>query len=206
LATLPGALNWLFVPGCEVWIPDIILNEVLRNPGEGRDQRIGHRAEVAGWAQANRYRIKRLETRIGKRYDAEMQSYETSMDLWWRPGSPVGLEPLRPEWTDRGDESVWIGVNMADDALATGESVALTDDRNVRAAIEARGRQKKSASIDLMGTQTFIQWMARDFAVKDALTAWNAIQLAREGKVLAFNPDIDEQVGEADDPVYIRLP
>jgi hypothetical protein len=207
LATVPGALDWLFVPGCEVWIPDIILDEVLRNPGEGRDQRIEHRAEVAGWVQGNRYRIKRLETRIGKRYDAEMRSYDNAMDLWRRAGSPAGLEPLRPDWKDRGDQSVWVGVNIANDALATGESViALADDHNVRAAIEARGRQKRTASIDLMGTQTFIQWMAGDFAVEEALTAWDAIEIAREGKVPTFNSDSDNPDGGADDPVYIRVP
>jgi hypothetical protein len=121
-----------------------------------------------------------------------MQSFENAMDLWRRAGSPAGLEPLRPDWKDRGDQSVWVGVNIANDALATGESViALADDHVVRAAIEARGRQKKTASIDLMGTQTFIQWMAGDFAVEEALTAWDAIEMAREGKVPTFNFDSD---------------
>ncbi len=67
---MPGALNWLFVPGCEV--SDIILGDVLRNPGEGKDPRIEHCAEVTDWAQANRYRVKQKETRIGRRYAAEM--------------------------------------------------------------------------------------------------------------------------------------
>ena len=177
-------MDWLFLPGCEIWIPDIILDEVLRNPGEEKDQRIEHRAEVAGWVQGNRHRIKRLATRIGERYDAEMQSYKNAMDLWRQAGSPARLEPLRPEWKDRGEQSVWVGVNIANDALATGESViALADDHNVRAAIEAEARQKKKASIDLMSTQTLIQWMAEDFAVAEALTAWYAIEIAREGKV-----------------------
>ena len=207
LATVPGALDWLFLPGCEIWIPDIILDEVLRNPGEEKDQRIEHRAEVAGWVQGNRHRIKRLATRIGERYDAEMQSYKNAMDLWWQAGSPARLEPLRPEWKDRGEQSVWVGVNIPNDALATGESViALADDHNVRAAIEARARQKKRASIDLMSTQTLILWMAEDFAVAEALTAWYAIEIAREGKVPTFNPDSDNPDGGADDPVYIRVP
>jgi hypothetical protein len=207
LATVPGALDWLFVPGCEVWIHDIILDEVLRNPGEGKDQRVEHRAEVAGWVRRNRYRIKRLETRIGKRYAAEMRSHENAMELWRRAGSPPDLEPLRPEWKDRGDRSAWVGVNIANDALATGEAVlALADDHNVRAAIEAGGRQKKKASINLMGTQTFIQWMAGNFAVEAALTAWDAIETAREGKVPTFNHGSDDQEDGADDPIYIRVP
>ena len=207
LGTVPGALNWLFVPGCEVWIPDIILDEVLRDPGEGKDQRIGHRAEISFWLQSNRYRIRRLETRIGRRYAAEMWSYENAMDLWRLAGSPGDREPLHPEWKDRGDHSVWIGVNIASDALAAGEAViALADDRDVRAAIEARARQKKAAAIDLMGTQTFIQWMAEDFAVEAALTAWDAIAAAREGKVPVFNAESGDPDDGTGDPVYIRVP
>jgi hypothetical protein len=205
LATIPGALDWLFVPGCEVWIPDIIRDEVIRDPGEGRDQRIEHRAELADWFQQNSYRIKKLTTRIGTQYGREMLGYERSMELWRRAGSPPELAPVRPDWKDRGDQSVWVGVNIANDALATGECViALADDHNVRAAIEARGRQKKKASIDVMGTQVFIQWMVDDFGVEAALTAWETIKEAREGKVPAF--DIGDQDGEAEDPVYVRIP
>ncbi len=205
LATVPGALDWLFVPGCEVWIPDLIRDEVIRYPGDGKDQRIEHRAELADWFQKNGYRIKKLTTRIGAQYALEMLGYEHSMELWRRAGSPPELAPVRPDWRDRGDQSVWVGVNIANDALATGECViALADDRNVRAAIEARGRQKKKASIDLMGTQVFIEWMANDFGVDAALTAWETIRIAREGKVPTFG--IGDQDGEAEDPACIRVP
>jgi hypothetical protein len=202
LATIPGALDWLFAPGCQVWVPDIILDEALRDPGEGKDQRIEHRAEIADWLQKNRYRIKRLETRIGIRYAAEMRNYRNALALWERAGSPAELEPDPPEWRDRGDESVWFGVNIANEALATGECViALADDSNVRAAIEARGRQRKKAAIDLMGTQTFIEWMAEDFAISEALDAWDTVARAREGKVPTYDGE-----GDPVEPVYIRVP
>jgi hypothetical protein len=183
-------------------MPDIILDEALRDPGEGKDQRFEHRAEIADWLQTNRYRIKRLETRIGRRYAAETRNYQNALALWERAGSPTELEPEPPEWRDRGDESVWVGVNIANEALATGECViALADDNNVRAAIEARGRQRKKASINLMGTQTFIEWMAEDFTISEALTAWDTIERARAGKVPTYD-DADDP----EDPVYIRLP
>lgn len=168
-------------------MPDIILDEALRDPGDGKDQRIEHRAEISEWLKKNRYRIKRLETRIGVRYAAEMRNYQTAMTLWERAGSPAELEPVQPEWRDRGDESVWVGVNIANEVLATGECVlALADDSNVRAAIEARGRQRKRAAIDLMGTQTFIEWMAEDFSIPEALNAWDAVARAREGQVPTY--------------------
>ncbi len=44
---------------------------------------------------------------------------------------------------------------IAEAVLATGECViALADDDNVKAALEARGRQK----IKVMDTRTFIEW------------------------------------------------
>lgn len=202
LATVSGALDWLFTPGCQVWIPDIILDEALRDPGEGKDQRIENRAEIADWMRTNRYRIKRLETRIGVRYAAEMRGYQNAVELWKLAGSPANREPEAPDWSDRGDESVWVGVNIAHEALATGESViAVVDDHNVRAAIEARGRQRKRAAIDLMGTQTFIEWMTEDFGISEAITAWDTITQAREGKVPTYDGE-DDPV----DPVYIRVP
>ncbi|QXZ80886.1 MULTISPECIES: hypothetical protein [unclassified Rhizobium] len=33
------ALNWLFEPGCEVMITDMVTAEAIREPGEGWDQR-----------------------------------------------------------------------------------------------------------------------------------------------------------------------
>jgi hypothetical protein len=60
------------VPGSMLGAPGVSLPVLNDN---GLPLGLQHRAEAAGWAQGNRYRIKRLETRIGKRYDAEMQSY-----------------------------------------------------------------------------------------------------------------------------------
>jgi len=69
LATIPGALDWLFAPGCQVWMSDIIHDDVL------------HCDEIADWLQTNRYRIKRLETRIGRRYAAETRNYQNALAL-----------------------------------------------------------------------------------------------------------------------------
>jgi hypothetical protein len=198
LGTISGALDWLFVPGCEIWLPDIIIDEV----GEGHDQCIRHRAEIAGWIERNRDRIKRLTTRIGAKYRREMSQYEQASRLWEMAGRPVGLEPEKPDWRDRGDESVWIAVRLANSAIDTlGECIiVLADDGEIRDAIQVRGRRQPRASISLMGTQTFIAWLAQDFGVKAAESAWMTIEAAREKKV----PDQDEF--GPDDPIFIRVP
>jgi hypothetical protein len=201
LADVPHGLDWLFVPGARVWLTDIIVDEVTRDPGEGQDQRIEHRTEIGDWIRRNRLRIKRLETRIGRRYAAEMAAWENAVELWRRAGRPAGMEPQRPDRSDLGDRSIWHGVNSAQAAIAEGEAViVLADDSDVRAAVEAKARQQKKASIDLMGTQTFIEWLVEDFAVPGADTAWQTIAEARQGAVPTYGEEGDT------DPVYIRTP
>jgi hypothetical protein len=215
LGTVPGALDWLFVPNCEVWLADIVMDEVLRDPGEERDRRIDHRAEIAEWISHNRHRIKRLRTLIGDRYAEEMRQYEQARTVWEMAGRPAGLEPRKPDWQDRGDEGVWVAVRMANAAVGLGECViALADDGEVRDAIVLRGRRQRQASINLMGTQTFIRWMAEDFGIEAAETAWQAIARAREDKVPHVRRDSSQTSEDSDDPedlepgdpVYIRVP
>jgi len=202
LGTVPGALDWIFVPKCEVWIPDIILDEILRDPGAGTDARIEHRAEIAGWLRRNKYRIKRLKTRIGERYRAQTREYASTCKLWELAGRPKGMQPKRPDWRGRGDESVWIAVRTANASIDTvvGSTLALVDDGEIRDAIEVKGRRQLAAAIDLMGTQTFIRWMAEDFGIKAAATAWETIAAARQNKV----PPASGGRTVAD-PVYISV-
>jgi hypothetical protein len=202
LGTVPGALDWIFVPKCEVWIPDIVADEILRDPGAGNDSRIEHRAEIAGWLTRNKYRIKRMKTRIGERYRTESNEYARACKVWELAGRPKGMQPKRPAWRDRGDESVWIAVRTANASIDTiaSSTIALVDDGELRDAIEVKGRRLQAAAIDLMGTQTFIRWMAEDFAIEEAATAWETIAAARQNKV----PPASGGQGVAD-PVYIRV-
>jgi hypothetical protein len=68
--------------------------------------------------------------------------------------------------------------------------IALVDDGRVRAAIKALN----NVDIDLMGTETYLHWLAERFQVKEAETAWMAIRMAADDKVPA---ELDE------DPVHI---
>jgi hypothetical protein len=175
------ALNWLFEPGCEVWITDLVVEEATREPGEGRDQRRGTRSYIAGWIETNRHRLNVLATPEGERYHRDME-------VWQLAGSP---ERLRPTWKDRGEASLLQGVQTIKAALKHGEAiVALVDDRDARDAIKA-----VRADINMMGTQTFIEWMSEDFGIAEAETAWTAILIATGNTA---------DPGEDEDPVYIR--
>lgn len=91
-----GALDWLLVPGCDVLITDIVLEEATRDPGPDRDSRKDSRRHILEWFKANRHRLSVLPTAEGERYRREME-------LWQRAGMPPDL---RPDWSDRGERSV----------------------------------------------------------------------------------------------------
>ncbi|WP_245408781.1 hypothetical protein [Rhizobium wuzhouense] len=175
------ALDWFFVPGCDVTITDMVIAEATREPGEGRDQRRASRAYVTRWLNENRSRITVLETAEGRRYQREMQ-------LWEKAGRPPDLHP---DWSDRGERSVLSVVQDLKSALLQDEEIiVIMDDRDGRDAVRA-----VRADIALMGTRTFIRWMEEDFGIAAAATAWHSIRLAT-------GDNADE--GDDNDPVYIR--
>ncbi|RST87911.1 hypothetical protein EJC49_03235 [Aquibium carbonis] len=176
-----GALDWLFLPGCPVMITDMVVTEVLREPGEGKDQRRGARDDIRAWMDRNRDRLTILVTPEGVRYEREMK-------LWELASKP---EFLMPSWSDRGERSLLSAVQDLKQALARGEEiVVIVDDRDARDAVRA-----VRADLTMMGTRTFIRWMDEDFGAPGADTAWHAIRIATARKA-------DD--GDPEDPVFIR--
>ncbi|MDB5553848.1 MAG: hypothetical protein JWL86_3832 [Rhizobium sp.] len=181
LLAMIGALDWLFVPGCKVIITDMVLEEATRDPGPGRDQRKVTRAYIARWFAMNRTRVALLRT-------SEWERYEREMELWRKAGMP---EDLKPDWHDRGERSLLAAVKVLKAALTAGEEIiVIADDRDARDAVRA-----VRADIMLIGTRTFIRWLAEDFQVSDAETAWTAILSATNGKA---------DPGDDIDPLFIR--
>ncbi|MFN3548372.1 MAG: hypothetical protein ACK4U0_12855 [Mesorhizobium sp.] len=175
------ALDWLFLPGCPVMMTDMVVAEVLREPGEGRDRRRRAREYIRGWMDRNAHRVTILVTSEGTRYEREME-------LWELASRP---EILKPSWSDRGERSLLSAVQDLKQALLLGEEiVVIVDDRNARDAVRA-----VRADLTMMGTRTFIRWMDEDFGAAGADTAWQAIRIATAHAA-------DE--GEADDPIFIR--
>ena len=174
-------LDWLFVPGCPVTIPDMVAAEATRNPGDDRDQRRTTRTYIDGWLKENIDRITTLVTAEGERYRREML-------LWERAGKP---DDLWPSWSDRGERSLLSSVQVLKRALLLDEEIiVIVDDRDARDAARAI-----RADLTMMGTRTFLRWMNEDFGVPGADTAWQAIRMA-------IADTADE--GEDDDPVFIR--
>jgi hypothetical protein len=177
-----AALDWLFVPGAEVWVTDMVREEALRDPDPDDDQRRRHRAVMRQWLERNRHRIGIQKTDAGS-------EYLKAMEAWALTGR---VPRLKPSWRGRGDASVLQALDAAARIVEDGSAVvAIVDDARARAAI----RLARAVDIDLMATESFIAWMADRFAVEGAQTAWSAIELAAGGHVPA---SLD------DDPVYIR--
>ena len=81
----PQALDWLFVPGAEVWVTDMVKEEALRDPDQGDDQREQHRNDIANWFIRN-------ERRIHVQPTDEGEEYRKAMSAWRRvPGMPSEL-------------------------------------------------------------------------------------------------------------------
>lgn len=175
------ALDWLFEPGCEVWMTDMVLIEARRQPKPGGRDRKAARASFEDWFERNRFRIKVVDTTTG-------QQFRNNMQLWEMAGRPEGHEPST---ANLGEASILSKLEAIHEMVAENQvAIVLMDDRNGRAAAKTL-----RLNIDLMGTQTFIAWMAEDFKVKAAENAWVTLEAI-------LGSELDR--GEEDDPVYVR--
>lgn len=176
------ALDWLFVPKADVWIPDMVKTEATRAPDPGDDQRHKHRATLGKWFQRNANRIHIVETHEGLEYSKAMQAWELA-----------GSKPeLKPSWKGRGEKSVLQVLDVVETVLEDGEAaVVLVDDNKARIAIQL----ETEFDVDLMGTESFITWMHERFKVPNTENAWAAIKIAAGGNA---------PVGNEDDPVFLR--
>jgi hypothetical protein len=179
------ALGWLFVPGSELWVTDMVRNEALREPDPGDDPRTGQRRVLRAWFEENASRIRIQPTPEGRDYEREMRN-------WVRGGRPPAD---KPSWRNRGERSVADVLSAAAEVVADGEAVILlVDDRSARAML-VRAVQSRELEADIMATETFLVFLEEDFGVVEAGTAWQAIRLAAGG---------DEPATPVADPVYVR--
>ena len=179
-------LDWLFVPGSELWVTDMVREEALRKPDPSDDQREIHRGALADWFERNSGRIRVQTTDEG-------EEYRKAMEAWRRlPDAPADL---KPSWKGRGERSI-IQVLDGIEKLVTkgGAVITIVDDRKARAAISLL----TNVDVDLIATETYIYWLWKRFRVKNTDTAWAVIKMAAGGKA----PDAPYE-----DPVHIqRMP
>ena len=181
LSNIDGALDWFFVPGCEVLITDMVLIEARKTPKPGASPRKAARANFGDWFSLNKHKITVVTTDVG-------EDYKNSLALWKDAGSPDGRAPRA---NDLGEASILNKLRVIRKLQAEGESVIVVmDDRDGRTAVQAL-----RMNIDLMGTRVFVELIAKDFNVKEAETCWFTLKaiLGRE---------LDD--GDEYDPVYVR--
>ena len=181
------ALDWLFAPGAEVWVTDMVMQEALRDPDRGDDWRAGQRAVLRDWFDDNAQRIRVQPTPEGRDYDREMRN-------WVRGGS---VPADRPSWRNRGERSIQDLLPILGQMVAAGEAlILLVDDRSARALLLQEARTN-GVETDLMATETFLVLIEQDYGVAKARDAWVAIQHAAGGR---------QPEAPLHDPVHVRNP
>jgi hypothetical protein len=94
------------------------------------------------------------------------------MEAWLLAGAP---KELKPSWKGRGERSILQVLDGVEKLVAEGEAViAIVDDRKARAAMKAL----EDVDVDLMATETYLEWLVRRFGIREAATAWMTIMSA----------------------------
>ncbi|MFT2215062.1 hypothetical protein ACLJYM_24860 [Rhizobium giardinii] len=153
------ALDYLFAPGVEVWITDMVEIEATRDPDPGDDQRTEQRRAIAKWLDDNRHRISVMETAVGREYSKAMTN--------WTMG---GSHPdLKPDWADRGHYSLFDILNAAETFVEDSEAVVLlVDDRRARTTL----RQNEDLNLDILSTRAFISMLEHEFGIENVADLW----------------------------------
>lgn len=181
------ALDWLFAPGAEVWVTDMVRQEALRDPELGDDWRAGQRVVLQEWFRDNAHRIRVQPTPEGRDYEREMRN--------WVRGGRVPAD--RPSWRNRGERSIQDLLPIVGQIVAAGEAlVLLVDDRPARALLIQEARTG-GVEADLMATETFLVLLEKDYGVANARHAWVAIHHAAGGR---------QPEAPIEDSVYVRKP
>jgi hypothetical protein len=174
----PDALDWLFA---EVWVTDMVKYEALRDPDEGGDQRERHRRDIANWFERNKHLIHEQPNRRKRR----VRRSNGSLAIGWdAEESEAILERSRP--------TQYVG----------GARRCREIGRRRRGRHRDRRRQKgqscdqnpRDLDVDLMATETYLEWLVRRFGIKEATTAWTTIKIATDKKA----PNAPDE-----DPVHI---
>lgn len=185
-----SGLDYLFVPGVELWVTDMVHIEATREPEPGDDPRREQRKVIADWFADNRHRIAVMETDAGREYMKAMVNWTMS-----------GSRPeMKPNWTGRGDASLLNILAAAEKVVADGETVVLlVDDRKARAAL----RQTENLNLDIVSTRAFVSMLESEFGVENASNVWPIIEIAA-----GVNEHGKSRVPDTllEDPVYVRKP
>jgi hypothetical protein len=159
------ALDYLFVPGVDVWITDMVQIEVTRDPDPGDDPRTSQRKALKEWFERN-------SNRIGIQVTNEGVDYKVAMANWL----DAGANPDRkPRWKGLGEDSIRSKLQSVDEFRGKNEKVViLVDDRNARTAFSLM----ENRNFDLLATRSFLYEIETVFGVTNATDFWPTIKMA----------------------------
>ena len=182
------ALNFLFAPGVEVWITDMVQMEATREPDPDDDPRHEQRKLLNEWFADNASRIRIMDTESGI-------EYRNAMTNWIASGR---APETKPRWKGRGEQSLLNILSAAERVVEDNETtVLLVDDKKARAVL----RLTEGLNLDIMSTEAFVRMVEQEFGVANATGIWPVIRMAA-GK----NEQGKSRIPDAplEDPIYIR--
>jgi hypothetical protein len=182
------ALDYLFAPGVEVWITDMVQMEATREPDPGDDQRRAQRKLLKEWLAGNSNRIRIMDTDTGT-------EYRNAMANWVAGGR---MPETKPCWKGRGEQSLFDILSVAESVVEESEAVVLlVDDKRARAVL----RLTEGLNLDIMTTETFVRMAEQEFGVTNATEIWPVIRMAA-----GTNEHGKSRIPDAplEDPIYVR--
>lgn len=138
-------LDWLMEPCGTMYITDMVMEEVTRDPEPGADPRGRWLAYTRSWFTANTFRIRRIETDI-------FADYQRSRNY----GELTIIETLK---------------RLRGEVPAPKTVVVLMDDADGRETLKGVRRIK----LDVFSTRAFIEALHARFGIAEAEHAWQAI-------------------------------
>ncbi|WMT79705.1 hypothetical protein [Bradyrhizobium sp. Ash2021] len=174
-------LDWLMEPCGTIWMTDMVMEEVTRDPESDADPRSRWLAYARSWIETNKFRIRRVETKT-------FETYKLALEAW----KARGADPLaKPDAHDLGEASIIQTLKSFRGKIQPRQTiVVLMDDADGRDAL----RGMRRINLDVFGTRVFIEAMDTSFGIAEAAHAWQAI--------LKVIPTAGSK--EDDDPLLVR--
>lgn len=151
-------LDWLIEPCGTIWMTDMVIEEVTRDPESGRDRRSRWFAYTRSWIAANKYRIRLVETDT-------YRTYQLALDGWRAQGS----DPERkPNSRDLGEAGIIQTLKSFRGKVQPQQTIlVLIDESDGRDALKGMRR----INLDVFGTRALLEPLRLHFGIVEPSTA-----------------------------------
>lgn len=161
------ALDWLFLPGAQIFVTDAVRHELLRDRVIGEDDYAPQqRPLLALWFERNVARVSVISSEAGDRHRRETEH-------WERTGHRVDGAPTW-DWSDSPRAAS--AARALEALLPFGDTrvLVIANHDATRAAIRARA----SGGVQLTGTMRFFGMIAGEFQIPKAISLVSRISSA----------------------------